>query len=111
MYWSDRIITQPQEKQKLAQQYSVSIVEMEGYGYVRELQQRRISVAMLRVVSDGLRGDIPDLSNSIDHQGNIKGIPMAIAFIKQPLAAIKLIRGSLMGLKTLEQMTAKLFVN
>jgi len=71
---SDRIITQAQEKQKLAQQYSVSVVEMEGYAYVRELQQRGISVAMLRVVSDGLRGDIPDLSNAIDHQGNIKGL-------------------------------------
>jgi len=106
---SDRIITQAQEKQKLAQQYSVSVVEMEGYAYVRELQQRGISVAMLRVVSDGLRGDIPDLSNAIDHQGNIKGIPMAIAFIKQPLAAIRLIRGSLMGLKALEQITARLF--
>ncbi len=106
---SDRIIAQAQEKLKLSQQYPVSVVEMEGYGYVTQLQQRGISVAMLRVVSDGLRGDLPDLSNAIDHQGSLKIVPTAIAFLKQPIAAIRLIRGSLTGLKTLEQMTAKLF--
>ena len=107
---SDRIITQAQEKLKLSQQYPVSVVEMEGYGYVAQLQQRGISVAMLRVVSDSLTGDLPDLSNAIDHQGSLKIIPTAIAFLKQPIAAMRLIRGSLTGLKTLEQMTTKLFV-
>ena len=107
---SDRIITQAKEKLMLSQQYPVSVVEMEGYGYVAQLQQQGISVAMLRVVSDGLTGDLPDLSNAIDHQGDLKVIPTAIAFLKQPIAAMRLIRGSLTGLKTLEQMTAKLFV-
>lgn len=106
---SDRIITQAREKQQLARQYDLSIVEMEGYGYVAELQQQGLSVAMVRIVSDGLKGDIPDLSNAIDHQGKIKAMPMAIAFIKQPLAALRLIRGSLAGLKALEQITTKLF--
>ncbi len=105
---SDRIITQAREKQQLAHQYSASIVEMEGYGYAMELQHQGLSVAMVRVVSDGLKGDIPDLSNAIDHQGKIKAMAMAIAFIKHPLAALRLIRGSLAGLKALEQITAKL---
>lgn len=107
---SDRIITKAREKQKLSQQYPVSIVEMEGYNYIMQLQQQGLSVAMLRVVSDDLTGDIPDLSNAIDHQGNIKTMAMAIAFSKQPVAAMRLIRGSLTGLKVLEQITAKLFV-
>ena len=106
---SDRIITQAREKQQLALQHSLSIVEMEGYGYVKDLQQQGLAVAMIRVVSDGLQGDIPDLSNAIDHQGKIKTMAMAISFIKQPLAALRLIRGSLTGLKVLEKVTAKLF--
>ncbi|MEN9568354.1 MAG: hypothetical protein RLZZ69_3550, partial [Cyanobacteriota bacterium] len=106
---SDRIINQAREKFILAQQYSATIVEMEGYSYVKELQRQGIAVAMLRVVSDDLRGDIPDLNQVIDSQGNIKSLPMAISLIKQPITAIRLIRGSLTGLKALETITAKLF--
>lgn len=106
---SDRAITQAQEKLILAQQYCATIVEMEGYNYIRELQRQGVSVAMLRVVSDDLRGDIPDLNQAIDSQGNLKTLPLAISFIKQPFAAIRLITGSLAGLKALEEITAKLF--
>ena len=106
---NDRVITQATEKLILAQGYPATIVEMEGYSYVRELQRRGIAVAMLRVVSDDLCGDLPDLNQAIDSQGNLQTLPMAIALIKQPLAAIRLIRGSLAGLKALEQITAKLF--
>jgi nucleoside phosphorylase len=108
---SDRIITQATEKLILARQYPATIVEMEGYSYVKELQRQGIAVAMVRVVSDDLRGDIPDLNQAIDSQGNLKSLPMAIAFIKQPLAATRLIKGSLTGLKTLEQITTRLFSN
>jgi hypothetical protein len=82
---------------------------MEGYSYVRELQRREISVAMVRIVSDDLCGDLPDLNQAIDSQGNLQNLPMAIALIKQPMAAIRLIKGSLTGLKALEKITAQLF--
>ncbi len=108
-FTSDRLISQAQEKYELSQRYRVKIVEMEGFGYVRELQRQGKSVAMLRVVSDDLTGDIPNLSNAFDSQGNIKPLAMAIAFLKQPIAAIRLIRGSLAGLKALEEITLKLF--
>lgn len=106
---SDRIITRAKDKLILAQQYVSSIVEMEGYSYINALQRQGIAVAMVRVVSDDLRGDIPDLNQAIDGQGNLKTLPLAIAFIKQPVAAIRLIKGSLAGLKALEEITAKLF--
>jgi len=106
---SDRIITQTQEKLALAQEYNAMIVEMEGYGYISKLQQRKMSVAMLRVVSDDADGNIPDLNSAIDDRGNLKTLPMAIAMLKQPLAAIRLIKGSLTGLKALEQIMAELF--
>ena len=106
---SDRLIFQAQEKYEFGQKYNAKVVEMEGYGYVKELQQQGKSVAMLRVVSDDLAGDLPNLNNIIDSQGNIKVVAMAIAFLKQPIAALRLIRGSLIGLKALESITAKLF--
>lgn len=106
---SDHIITQAQSKQQLSQQYSASVVEMEGYGYVTQLQQRGMSVAMLRVVSDDLSGNLPDLSGAIDPWGNLRPIPMAIALAAQPRDAIRFIRGSLIGLKELEKVTARLF--
>lgn len=106
---SDRVIYQAEEKLKLSQTYPVSVVDMEGYGYVKEFQTRKITVSMVRVVSDDTTGDIPDLSVAIDADGNFKTIPMAIAFLKQPIAATRLIKGSLLGLKTLQQVTQQLF--
>ncbi|MEM6614481.1 MAG: hypothetical protein AAF652_19990, partial [Cyanobacteria bacterium P01_C01_bin.72] len=91
------------------QQYTATIVEMEGYSYVQELQRRDKSVSMLRIVSDDLSGDLPNLNQAIDSQGNLKTLPMAIAMLQQPLAAARLIKGSLTGLKKLEQLTTELF--
>ena len=108
---SDRVIVKAQEKLALAQKYGASIVEMEGYAYVQKLQQQDIAVAMLRVVSDDSEGDIPNLNRAIDSRGNLKTLPMAIALVKQPIAAIGLIKGSLAGLKALEQITTQLFIN
>ena len=106
---SDRVITHSTEKLKLATEYQADIVEMEGYGYVSQLQQQNKAVAMLRVVSDDHRGDIPDISQAIDDRGQLRTRSLAIALCKQPVAAIRLIRGSLIGLKALQRMTARLF--
>ena len=106
---SDRPIGLAEEKLQLAQKYAANVVEMEGYSYIARLQQRGIAVAMLRVVSDDLDSNIPDLTQAIDSNGSLKTIPMAIAFLKQPIAAVRLIRGSLAGLKALEQIVSQLF--
>lgn len=105
---SDRIICQTVEKQAFSKTYSVNVVDMEGYDYIQEFQARNIQVAVMRVVSDGLTGDIPDLSKAIDPDGNLKSIPMATAFLKQPIAASRLIKGSLRGLNTLQKVTQQL---
>ena len=105
---SDRLISQSSEKLKLAREHQASIVDMEGYGYISYLQQQG-AVAMLRVVSDDRQGDIPDLDRAIDERGQLKNIPLAIALCKQPVAAMRLIRGSITGLKALQQITTRLF--
>ncbi len=105
----DRIICLASEKLKLSQVYPVSVVDMEGVGYIKQLQQQKKSVAMVRVIRDNLRGDIPNLGVAIDANGNLKTLPMAIAFVRQPAAAIRLISGSLTALKTLRNTTQQLF--
>lgn len=106
---SDRPICQVKEKLRLSKIYPNSIVDMEGFAYLQELQQRNVAVAMLRVVSDDLRGDLPDLGGAIDNDGNLKPFALAIAMLKQPLAAARLIKGSLIGLNNLQQIMTELF--
>ena len=108
-FTSDLVISQAKEKYELAQQYQSQVVEMEGYGYVKELQRQGKFVAMLRVVSDDLTADIPNLNHTIDSQGNIKILAMAISLLKQPLAALRLIKSSLTALRALKQVTIELF--
>ena len=108
---SDRIISNIEEKLQLAQTYSANVVDMEGYDCVKQLQANNITVAILRVVSDDLSGDIPDLSKAFDRDGNLKPLAMATAFLKQPIAAWRLIRGSLTGLKVLEESIYRLIIS
>lgn len=106
---SDRLIWQGKEKLQLGQMYNASVVDMEGFAALEVLDRNRVRVTMLRVVSDDCNGDIPNLNNVISTDGKIEPRPLAIAMIKKPLAAFRLIRGSLIGLKRLQKITIKLF--
>lgn len=100
---SDRVICSVTEKRSLGESYKAAVVDMEGFAILE-----RRSVAMLRVVSDDLSGDLPDLSTVIDSDGKIQALPMAIAMIKRPIAAGRLIRGSLSGLRKLRELASEL---
>ncbi len=99
---SDRVICSAREKQGLHEQYGADVVDMEGFAVVQ-----RFSVAMLRVVSDDVQFDMPDLSGVIV-DGKIQPVRMAKAMVKKPISASRLIRGSLTGLKRLRQIAADL---
>lgn len=106
---SDRPICQAKEKFKLGNKYNAEVVDMEGYGYIKELQRQGMSIAMLRIVSDDVKGDIPDLSLAINENGSLDSLQMAISMIRKPLASIRLIKGSLTALGQLQRVTAELF--
>jgi nucleoside phosphorylase len=108
---SDRIICRATEKLALSKNYEATVIDMESFVYIKELQLQNIDVAVVRVVSDDVTGNIPDLSNAIDAEGKLRPIPTAIAMLRQPLAATRLIRGSLKGLKVLQQVTTQLFID
>jgi Phosphorylase superfamily len=103
-----QVICRAQDKLKLASQFPASVVDMEGWVALQDLRKRGMAVAMLRVVSDDCQHDLPDLATAFSAEGHLLPLPLALGMIRQPLGALRLIRGSLRGLKVLEQLAATL---
>jgi len=93
----DRVIADVAVKQAIAQAFEVVAIDMESAAVVRYFPQATI----VRVVSDDLTGSVPDLSDAFDDRGDLKPIALAKAFVRQPRAALHLIRGSLAALACL----------
>lgn len=106
---SDRPISQAQEKLILARNYPTGVVDMEGYCYLQALRQHNIAATCLRVVSDDFIHDLPNLAQAIDEKGNLQSWCLLWSMLQKPLAAKRLIQGSLIGLKVLQQITTQLF--
>jgi Phosphorylase superfamily len=106
---SDRVISTPTEKHNLAHQFDAQVVDMEGYIVLDFLTQFNAMVSTLRVVSDDCRHSIPNLAEAFSPTGDLQPLKLAIAMLSQPIAATRLIRGSLLGLSVLEKMTQKIF--
>jgi hypothetical protein len=106
---SDRVVCSAIEKLHLGKTSGADVVDMEGFAALEFFQQAGVEVAMLRVVSDDSGHDIPDLTSAINSDGSLQPLPLAMSMIRQPIAATRLIRGSLQALKVLEEITAFLF--
>lgn len=106
----DRVIWSAREKLHLRQTYQADVVDMEGYTAIEMLDRAGIAITMLRVVSDDSKHDIPNLTPAINPEGSLKPFPFAVKMAQNPLAATRLIYGSLKGLKVLQQVTQELFV-
>jgi hypothetical protein len=104
---SDRVIWSAAEKQALAKH--ADVVDMEGYPTLEFFRQRGIAVATLRVVSDNCQHDLPDLTLAISLEGSLLPGQMAIGMLRQPIGAVRLIYGSLRGLKALQHVASTLF--
>lgn len=105
---SDRIICTTLEKQHLFQNYGVKVVDMEGFAVLEVLQPMGIKVSILRVISDDVHHNLPNLEGTINPNGQLQPIPLAIKMLQQPIASLRLIQGSLKGLKVLEQIAQKI---
>lgn len=106
---SDRLVWSAAEKRQLHQQYQAEVVDMEGYAALQVLSAANIPVAMVRVISDDCHHDLPDLNPALDPDGALQPLPLAMGLLQQPLAATRLIRGSLRGLQELGNVAAGLF--
>lgn len=105
---SDQVIISAAEKQHLGQVYSVDVVDMEGFLILESLADKKINIAMVRVVSDEVNQNLPDLKGAINSEGRLNFLPLAIAMFKRPIAAFYLIKSSLKSLKILQQVTIDL---
>ncbi|MEA5628126.1 phosphorylase [Nostoc sp. UHCC 0251] len=106
---SDRVIWSATEKRHLGESLAVDVVDMEGFTALEFFNAAGVAVAMLRIVSDDCQHNIPDLTPAINSDGSLNPFPLAMGMLRQPLAATRLIRGSLTALKVLEQLTNRLF--
>ncbi|WP_374939443.1 phosphorylase [Tolypothrix sp. FACHB-123] len=107
---SDRVVCSAAEKRQLGETLGADVVDMEGFAALEFFHSLGVSVAMLRVVSDDCHHDIPDLTSAISPDGSLRPLPLAMTFIKQPIAASRLIRGSLQGLKVLEDVSKNILL-
>lgn len=105
----DRVIWSAVEKRHLGETLAADVVDMEGFTALEFFTPSGVAVAMLRVVSDNCQHNIPDLTPAINSDGSLNPFPLAMGMLRQPLAATRLIRGSLTALKVLEQVTNRLF--
>ena len=104
----DRVLCLASEKNQLARESKADVVDMESRWIVEYIQSIGGVVNIIRVVSDDATGNLPDLSVAFDTSGDLRPLALAIAFIKNPIAAVRLIRGALIALKQLEEWVAEL---
>jgi len=105
----DRILSQASEKAELYQKTGLAVVDMEGYAVLNALNAAQIPVAIVRVISDTSRQNLPNLENAIASDGSLKPGVMAWQFAQDPVAAFHLVRSSLKGLGKLRSLTQTLF--
>lgn len=98
----DRIATRAADKRALAELSGAHAVDMESYALVRRLHDAGATVAVLRVVSDGLGDDIPDLNAALV-DGALEGRALALAMAARPLRAMRLVAGATRGLRALRR--------
>ena len=106
---SDRVVSTIHDKQQLAAQFNADVVDMESAAALEILNAIGVSTAILRVVSDDGHHNIPNLGNAFNAEGALQPGKLAIAMLRQPISATHLIRGSLHGLKSLQELTKQLF--
>lgn len=106
---SDRVISTAIEKQQLATQFKADVVDMEGAFALEVLNEIGVTVATVRVVSDDCDRDLPNLARAFNGDGSLQPVALVTAMVRQPIAATRLIRGSLHGLKVLQSITEKMF--
>jgi nucleoside phosphorylase len=105
----DAVVSRSSEKRRLGVQSGADMVDMEGFRVLNQLRSLGHQVAILRVVSDACDQDLPDLAAVVSPGGALQVMPLLMAFLKRPKAAIRLVRGSLQALRQLRLLTHQLF--
>lgn len=101
---SDILVNSSDLKSSLQQKTGCEVVDMESFAVMSYFSE----LVVMRIISDNYNDDLPNLNSAINLEGKLDNVKMAIAFLKQPLSAIKLINNSLISLKKLEEISSKI---
>jgi hypothetical protein len=87
---SDTIVCAAAEKAALAGRFGADAVDMESFALAERLHRAGVAVAVVRVGSDGVRDDLPDLERARDGSGGLDGFALLLAMLGRPLAGARL---------------------
>jgi hypothetical protein len=104
---TDHVVTTRTERAALAQRYDAEVVDMEGTHVAAALAAQGRTCAMVRVVSDDPRRDLPALQRAIV-DGRVDGLRIALAFVRVPSTAFAFVRDVRRALATLTQVARTL---
>ena len=100
---SERIVGLAVEKLALGRETGADAVDMESYDVAVRLQRAGIATAVVRVASDGVADDLPDLAAALDGAGGVDGRRLAIAMLRRPRAGAALARNGMRALRDLRR--------
>ncbi len=105
---SPQVVFRSADKQQYRQQLGAVVVDMEGQTVQSILAERGIAVGTIRVVSDDSHHDLPDLSDAFDDRGQLQSWSLVKAVARDPVAGVRLVRGSLQALRVLDRVARQL---
>jgi nucleoside phosphorylase len=97
------VVTESAAKRALAQRCDADAVDMESLVVLERLTRAGSSVAVLRVVSDSVADDLPDLNAAIAPDGAVSGRALLTASLRKPGAALAMARNGVRALGALER--------
>lgn len=98
---AERIVELPSEKRALAARYDATAVDMENYAFVDRLGRAGVAVAVVRIVSDGLRDELPQLGRALDGTGGIDVSALALTLLRTPRRSVRFVGAVRMALRQL----------
>jgi purine nucleoside phosphorylase len=104
------VVTTIAERDALAACHDADVVDMEGIALAAALSARGLRYAMVRVVSDDARRDLPALGAAIAPDGTLRPFHVALAFVRAPRAAYAFVRdvqGALASLRALARTVSR----
>ena len=104
----DTILTSVEQKRAAAARYRADAVDMESFALAERLGRAGVAVAVVRIASDAIGDDLPDLNRALDGSGGIDSLALALAMLSRPFAAVALARNGTRALAALERIVRQL---
>lgn len=87
-----RVVCRASEKVQIGSEYRALAIDMESFFVVENALRANRQVAVLRIISDDTRHDLPDFNQAINNQGHINHLKMALVLSRTPLRTLAFAR-------------------